>query len=144
MNNTGKMALARAIVSAIPSLNAEEQTDLIFTTMLELDSAIRKNAATSIALAEESIAAGNVYAKLGVRLAELTKANGAPLLPIIEALGELEVAARDASKSLDGRELFGMGEERIAAIMKIREALARIDLARAKPAAEGGDRAETH
>lgn len=142
MNNSGKMALARAIVAALPLQDDEAKVDLIFTSFLELETAVRKNAATSIALVEESLALGNRSVELGLAISRITKANGAPVLGIIEALAGLEDAARAASRSLDGRELFGMGEERIAAILALREALARIDIARHSP--EGGEHAAAH
>lgn len=146
MNNSGKLALAKAIVTALEGLTPEAKADLIFTSFLELETAVRKNAATSIALAEESLALGNRSVEIGLALSRITKANGAPVLAIVEALAGLEDAARAAARSLDGRELFGMGEERIAAILAMREALARLDLARHEPATptDGGDHAAAH
>jgi hypothetical protein len=137
--NAGKRMLAEEIASRLANMSNEGVVSLLVATFESVELAARNTAATSIALAEESIRAGAFYETLAAKLATLLRSNGEPILPVIEALANVERAARIAAAPLDTTEVMTISSERMDQLKDLREALAGVEIARRE-----GARAAAH
>jgi hypothetical protein len=128
------LTLAAAMLAAIDSETTHERR--VETLARQIGDLLTAKSLADEHLIAEAQRLGEVSQRLAERLRSLTRAGDEAVIPVVQALADVEVAARLASVTLTGPELLSMPQERLEAISVLRGALAHVDLARRTHATE--------